>query len=245
MDYKVYLTTKIKAESLQDNPQMLALEPEDYTQSEIKAIKEKGYMILGYLSLGTISTERPWYKQFSPYKLKRLPDWPKEYYMDLKKEPWQNFLVERAQNLKRLGFDGWWLDNLDVYSEYKSKAMFTAVMTGLQAIKAIGGYVMVNGGSEWLDDALDKKVDISKCVDGYTQEEVFSRVTSYKGKGTFGKQTAADSRFYQTLLKRVRDAGTDTFLLEYTRDPALRQTILDWCEKNGMTGCCISEDVDL
>ena len=245
MEYIVSLTTKINAASLQQEPKMLALEPEDYTQAEIKAIRAKGYKTLAYLSIGTISTERPWYKLYSPYKLKRLPDWPKEYYMDLREEPWQEFLVERAGELKEQGFDGWWLDNLDVYSEYKSKAMFTAVQSVLQSIKAIGGYVMVNGGSEWLDDALDRKVDISKYVDGYTQEEVFSRVTSYRGKGTFGKQTNGDSRFYQTLLQRVLKAGTDTFLLEYSRDPAMKGKIIDWCGKTGMTGVCISEDIDL
>lgn len=245
MEYIVSLTTKIKAASLQQHPGMLVLEPEDYTRDEVKAIQAKGYKTLAYLSIGTISTERPWYKQYSPYKLDRLPDWPKEYYMDLRREPWQKFLLQRALELKGQGFDGWWLDNLDVYSEYKSTSMFAAVQTVLQFIKNIDGYVMVNGGSEWLDDALDRKTNISNFIDGYTQEEVFSMVTSYKGKGRFGKQNFEDHIFYQTLLKRVRKAGVDTFLLEYTRDMRLKGKIIDWCEKNGMTGCCISEDIDL
>lgn len=248
MKYIVKLTTKVKVEKLakvSKGTAILVIEPEDYSDAEIKAIKARGYTLLAYLSIGTISTERLWYMKYCQYKLKRLPDWPKEYYMDMRYPKWTEFLVNRASALKKRGFDGWWLDNLDVYEEYQSYAMFHACAAVLRRIKALDGYVMVNGGSEFWDVAMDKKTAVAKLVNGVTQEEVFSRITSYSGKGKFGKQTASQSRFYKKLLKRLRKIKVDTFLLEYTRDEKVKKKIKDFCTKYKMNGYCISDDVDL
>ena len=103
---------------------------------------------------------------------------------------------------------------------------------------------MINGGSEWLDDALDRKLAISKYLNGYTQEEVFSLIKDYSGKGKFGSQKADQKKFYQGLLKKVLKAGVQTFLLEYTRDSSLKAKIKDWCKKYGASAY-ISEDVNL
>lgn len=248
MNYIVKLTTKVHAsalETVEKGTGLIVIEPEDYTDAEVKAIRDKGYTVLGYLSVGTISTERSWYQQYAPYRLKRLEDWPREFYMDLRKEPWVSFLINRAGELKKTGFDGWWLDNLDVYEEYQSADMFNGCVSVLRAIRALGGYVMVNGGSEFFDVAMDRKLKVRELVDGVTQEEVFSQIKSYFRKGRFGKQSGGQRRFYQSLLKRMRKCGVETFLLEYTRDEALREAIVDFCAREEMTGYYISDDVDL
>ena len=248
MKYTVKLSTKVRAEKLakvSKGTAILAIEPEDYSDTEIKAIKARGYTLLAYLSIGTISKERNWYGKYKQYKLKRLPDWPKEYYMDMRYPQWTAFLVSRSKALKQRGFDGWWLDNLDVYEEYPSASMFNACHSVLRSIKALGGYVMVNGGSEFWDVAMDKKVAVAKLVSGVTQEEVFSRITRYSGKGKFGKQTSLQSKFYRQLLKRLWKNKVQTFLLEYTRDAAIKAKVKAFCIRCRMTGYCISSDVDL
>ena len=244
MSYKVCLTTKVRPEKLKEGSGIIVVEPEDYTKAQIKAIKKRGYKVLAYLSVGTISTEREWYKKYADCKLKRLPDWPKEYYMDLRRNEWSLFLVERAKMLKGFGYDGWWLDNIDVYSEYRSREMFVAVSTVLIRIKNLGGYVMINGGSEWLDDAIDKKANLAIHLDGYTQEEVFSLIKNYSGRGKFGKQRKADSKYYKSMIKKAIKRGVGGFLLEYTRDDELKKKIRKWCKEN-KASCCISEDVNL
>lgn len=248
MKYIVKLTTKVKATNLDKvkrGTAIIVIEPEDYTNADIRAIKAKGYHVLGYLSIGTISTERNWYKAYSKFKLKRLEDWPKEYYMDIRKTPWVSFLVGQAKSLKKRGFDGWWLDNLDVYEEYKSSGMFKACVNVLTKIKALGGYVMVNGGSEFWDAAMDKKTKLSKLVDGVTQEEVFSLIKDYSGKGKFGKQSSGQSKFYQKLLMKLLKNNVNTYLLEYTKDETVKNLIKNFCSKNKMTGYFISSDVNL
>lgn len=242
--YKVYLSTKVKPDKLKEGSGIIVIEPEDYTLTQIKAIKKKGYKVLAYLSVGSISIERSWYTKYSDCKLKRLEDWPKEHYMDLRKVKWKNFLINRAKSLKANGYDGWWLDNIDVYSEYRSSSMFTAVGQILSSIKKIGGYVMINGGSEWLDDAIDKEAKLTNFLNGYTQEEVFSLIKSYKGKGSFGKQNKKDSKYYKSILKKVIKQNVNGFLLEYTRDEELIETIKKWCKEN-KADHYISKDVNL
>lgn len=244
MNYKVYLTSKINPKTLKKGSGILVLEPEDYTIDQIKVIKAKGYKVLAYLSIGTIEKERSWFNTYCKYKRKRLSDWPNEYYMDMTKTPWQKFLVSRATALQKRGFDGWWCDNLDVYSEYKSGKEFTACYGLLQKIKKLGGYVMVNGGSEFLDDAIDRCAELKYIVNGYTQEEVFSLITNYSGKGKFGKQKADDKKFYQGLIKKLEKKKVDCYLLEYTRDKVLKEKIKEWCKKQKVD-YYISEDVNL
>lgn len=150
MKYTVSLTTKLKP------PQtgMIVIEPEDYTMAEIKALKKSGAKVLAYLSIGSVSDERPYYKQLKPYQLKRLEDWPHERYIDLRRAQVREWIQKQAKTFKGAGFDGWWLDNVDVYEEYKSTEMFNAILLTLQAVKAVGGYVMINGGMAFLTDLM-------------------------------------------------------------------------------------------
>lgn len=311
MRYKVSLTTKLYP------PQsgMIVVEPEDYTMAEIKALKKSGARVLAYLSIGSISDERPYYKTLKPYQLKRLEDWPHERYIDLRRAQVREWVQKQAKTLKGAGFDGFWLDNTDLYEEYKSTEMFNAILLTLQAIKAVGGYIMINGGAAFLTDLLvphkvqlgaykdernarrmarslkakgfnvaevemdglkkvqagafgtednaDKLVEKlraagfnsakritlfdgrpSAFIDGVTQEEVFSRITDYDGRGEFGQQSAAESEAYQAHIRRLVRAGIDAFLLEYTRSNTLKLRIKAFCETAGATAC-ISDDVNL
>ena len=228
MKYIVSLSTKIRAKTLKQGPGIIAIEPDDYTKAEITAIKARGYKVLGYISIGTIEKERPWYKKYKKYGLKKLEDWPDEVYADVRKTNWRCFLVNRAKAIKAKGFDGWWCDNLDVYEYYPSIKMFSACKAVLKQIKKIGGYVMVNGGSRFLAKLINVG-RVKNVIDGYTQEEVFSKIISYKGKGKFGKQETEERRYYQTLIIRLQDRGIGIFLLEYTTDSKLRETIRKWC----------------
>lgn len=244
MSYRVFLSTKVNPAKLKKGTGIIVIEPDDYTKEDVTKIRKKGYKVLGYLSVGSLERERPWFKEFSKYKLERLGDWPNEYYVDVRKSKWRKFLANRAKTLREKGCDGWWLDNIDVYSEYKSKAMFTAIASVFLKLKTFGGYIMINGGSEWVDDALDMKLNLTMCINGYTQEEVFSRIIDYDGKGKFGRQNTDDSKFYRTLMKKVMKRGVACFCLEYTRDSSLKETIKEWCKKYG-AGYYISADVNL
>lgn len=312
MRYTVSLTTQLKGP--QDG--LVVIEPEDYTAAELKELKKNGAKVLAYLSVGSVSDERSYYKTLEPYTLAPLENWPHERYLDARAPQVREWLQNKARELRRRGYDGYWLDNIDVYEEYRSTEMFQALVNTLHAIKAVGGYVMVNGGMLFLTDMLiphkvqlgaykresnakkmcaslkraglkntiiemdglykvqtgaymqqdgaDRIVKMLKSagfatakrislfngkprayLDGVTQEEVFSRITDYDGKGKFGKQHTAESDRYQAHMRRVVKAGLDGWLLEYTTDSTLKTKILKFCTAAGMSGACISADVDL
>ena len=245
MNYKVSLSKKINPKTLKKGSGVIAIEPDDYSKEEVSAIKRKGYIVLAYLSVGTVEKERSWWSKYKHLKLIRLEDWPNEYYVDVRKKEWQNHLYSRTKSLMAKGYSGLWCDNLDVYEYCKSKEMFDACRSVLKGLKKMSGHLMVNGGSEFFDKAMDDKINLKNLVSGVTQEEVFSRITNYSGKGKFGTQAKDMHKFYVSYMKRLKRHGVLTFLLEYTRSTSLKNKIKDFCKTEGMTGYCISEDVDL
>ena len=115
----------------------------------------------------------------------------------------------------------------------------------LKNIKKIGGYVMVNGGSEFFDKAMDKKLKVSTMVNGVTQEEVFSLIKNYSGKGKFGEQKADQKKWYKSYMKRLVKNKVQGFLLEYTREEAVKKKIKKFVKTYGMSGAYVSGDVNL
>ena len=336
MNYKVYLTSSSKAKGLKrtKDPCIIAIEPEDFTKSQIIELKNKNYTVLGYMSIGSVSDERSYYKSLEPYILRddkgnkiRLKDWEHEYFLDLRRTKARDWCVQRAREIIALGCDGVWLDNVDVYEECKKNAMLEAITSTIRRIKGIYNcYVMINGGMKYLQKAMDTEFDngvykvqcgafryyhnaeelqktleksnidtiiktgddglyrvqtgafskfknaytqlvgviaigvnayihaeginssilpISNYIDGVTQEEVFTKIKKYSGRGEFGSQSTAQSGEYQEHLYRVKTHGMETFLLEYTRSSDKVKQIKDFCKKYNHTGYYCASDVNL
>lgn len=238
-EYRVALTTKVyPSENAQG---LLVIEPEDYTVREVRALKASGYKVLAYLSIGSVSDEREYYHSLEPYTLGDLEDWPHEKYLDVANEAVQRWAIDRGKELiNDMGFDGLWVDNIDVYEEYPSEKAFDGI-TKILEILDMHGYIMVNGGIVYVLQSIDCGYDV---IDGITQEEVFSLVTDYDGKGEFERQEADQRVEYMEYISAALDAGMDAFLLEYTRSEGLMAEIRKYCEQKG-AGYYISDDVDL
>jgi len=231
------LTTKVKSSS---GSGLLAIEPEDYTTAEVQALKRAGYTVLAYLSIGSVSDERSYYKQLQKYTLRKLDDWEHERYLDVCNQFVQDWMIKRGKEILSMGFDGLWIDNLDVYEEYPSANAYNGITRILSALYP-HGYIMINGGMEYMLRAISQK---ARVAHGVTQEEVFSLITDYSGSGEFGAQIASESFEYQKYISKAMGAGMEAYLLEYTRDSKLKQKIIDYCAASG-AGYYISEDVDL
>ena len=219
---------------------LLAIEPEDYTAAEVQALKRAGNTVLAYLSIGSVSDERSYYKQLQPYTLRKLDDWEHERYLDVCQSAVQDWLINRGMALLNAGYDGIWADNIDVYEEYPSDSAYKGITRILQALYP-HGYIMINGGMEYMLRAISQK---TRVAHGVTQEEVFSLITDYSGRGTFGAQIASESLEYQKYISKAMGVGMEAYLLEYTRDANMKKKIIDYCNASG-AGYYISEDVDL
>ena len=216
------------------------IEPEDYTAAELQALKRAGNTILGYLSVGSVSDERSYYKQLEPYTLRKLDDWEHERYLDVCEPAVQDWLINRGMALLNAGYDGIWADNIDVYEEYTSDSAYKGITRILQALYP-HGYIMINGGMEYMLRSISQK---ARVAHGVTQEEVFSLIKNYSGSGTFGAQIASESLEYQKYISKAMGAGMEVYILEYTKDAKLKDKIIKYCNASG-AGYYISEDVDL
>ena len=198
------------------------IEPEDYTTAEVQALKRAGNTVLAYLSVGSVSDERSYYKQLQKYTLRRLEDWEHERYLDVCEPTVQDWLINRGMALLGAGYDGIWADNSDVYEEYPSDSAYKGITRILQALYP-HGYIMLNGGMQYMLRAISQK---ARVAHGVTQEEVFSLITDYSGRGTFGAQIASESLEYQKYIAKALGAGMEAYLLEYTRDANLKKKIV-------------------
>lgn len=207
---------------------------------EVQALKKAGNAVLAYLNVGSVEDYRDYYKLLQKYTLRKLDDWEDERYLDVCQPAVQDWAINQGMRFLNAGYDGLWIDNLDVYEEYPSDNAYKGITRILQALYP-HGYIMINGGMEYM---LRSIADKARVAHGVTQEEIFSLITDYSGKGTFKAQTAAQSLEYQKYISKTMGAGMEAYLLEYTREDNLKKKIVNYCQASG-AGYYISEDVDL
>ena len=107
-------------------------------------------------------------------------------------------------------------------------------------IKSFGQSVFIK-----LEGANKEEVDIKTFVDGVTQEEVFTLIKDYSGKGKFGSQESKQSHWYREHMCRVKTHGMNTFLLEYSNSAEMTKKVKEFVNKYDMTGYYVSSDVNL
>lgn len=337
IDYKVFLTSSSKARGLKrtSKPCTVVIEPDDFSKEQVISLKEKGYTVLGYLNIGSIEDTRSYFNQLKPYRIQKdgkpyqLDDWPHEWWIDLRRTKVRDFIVNRAREIKKIGCDGWWCDNIDIYEYNSGSAMFQAVASTLRRVKALGGYVMLNGGYKWLQEYMDDEAKggtynvqvgafsvydnavnlkrklaeaniksfikeypirntllyrvqtgafskftnaysslcgvlsfgenciiklegstftertLSSFIDGVTQEEVFTLISDYDGKGKFKSQSKSQSNEYKEHMQRLLAHGLSAWLLEYSKSASKTKEIKEYCTKYKLTGYYVSSDVNL
>jgi Predicted extracellular endo alpha-1,4 polygalactosaminidase or related polysaccharide hydrolase len=134
--------------------------------------------------------------------------------------------------LKEKGFDGLFVDNLDVYYLYPSEENFEAITYILKAFKEYGFYVTINGGDEYVKECLERFETTDDLFDAVNQETVFSRII-WDEEDTFGTQETSEREYFTEYLGEVSKRGIDVYLLEYTTDDKLIQEIESFCKERG------------
>lgn len=82
----------------------------------LRALKDRGKTLLGYISLGEVEQHRPWYERVKGWGLlsQENPNWPGSFYVDVRDKRWVTLVVEElVPGILRQGFDGIFLDTLD------------------------------------------------------------------------------------------------------------------------------------
>jgi endo-alpha-1,4-polygalactosaminidase (GH114 family) len=164
----------------------------DAPAKRVKSLRADGAIVLGYLDVGTIEPYRSWYEQAKPYRLDYWPDWG-EWYADVSKQGFRDLIAKRvAPKVLARGFDGLFLDNMDMIVSHKRQTQGMHAL--VRRLAALPGYLFMQNGDEVVDSFLGQ-------LDGWNREDV-SRTYDFDTK-RYVPVPAADRRAAQATLRRV------------------------------------------
>jgi len=92
---------------------------------KIDRLRDRGKTVVGYLSVGEVEDNRPWFKTVASWGVlgKENPDWKGSRFIDLRDPRWTKLVIETLiPRLLHAGFDGVFLDTLDNAAEMERVA---------------------------------------------------------------------------------------------------------------------------
>ena len=210
---------------------LVVIEPSEFSTEQIKALHSAGKTVYGYLNIGSIEKYRPYYNRFQGLVLSVYEDWPDEGWIDVASPEWQSFIIdELGKQYADMGFDGFFLDNADVYYNYPTEDIFRGLCKILGGLKKYNLKQVINGGDTFVSKCIEKDIALS-LFDGINQETVFTAIDfenhSYKA------QSEEVTGYFKEYLSKVNDYGLPVYLLEYGADKYLSSKINAYCAENG------------
>ena len=214
-----------------NNYEVLVLEPTEFNKDDIKKLHEKNKKIYAYLNIGSLENYRPYYEEFKDKTLGTYENWKDESWMDVSDKNWQNLIVnDLGKSIADKGFDGFFIDNCDVYYQFESEKIFGGLCSILKARRKYNLNTIINGGDTFVSKCIDEKNE-KEMFDGVNQECVFTSIDFENKK--YGKKSAKDREYFIQYLDKVKNDGLKVFLTEYGADIVTLQEIERYCKDNG------------
>ena len=168
--------------------------------------------------------------------------------MDVSQTAWQDYIAEdRAKDLAKTGYDGFFLDNFDVYDRFPTEGCYRGLTKILQNLQKYKKAVLLNGGDRFVQRVIEEeksgktnsKEKESKSggekylFQGVNQEDVFTSYNFSENKAE--KQEKDATNYYKDYLKKVQSAGLSVYITEYEADETLSKEIEEYCKENHFT----------
>ena len=173
-------------------------------REDVRALQADGALVLAYLSVGTVERWRH-YAAGVPrsWTLGAVDGWPGERFVDARKAGWRALMAREAQTLAAAGYDGLYLDNLDVAELHpRTAAGVVKLVEGLA--DAAPDLLLVAQNGLAVADRLP--------IDGLAHEDVF-----WRWDGRYRRSTAAERAELLPGLRALRDRGLPIFTLDYAK----------------------------
>ena len=214
-----------------NNYEVLVLEPTGYDKDDIKKLHEKNKKIYAYLNIGSLENYRPYYEKFKGKVLGKYENWEDEYWMDVSDKEWQNLVVdELGKNIFDIGFDGFFIDNCDVYYQYSNDKIYDGLCSILKGLQKYNIDTIINGGDTFVSKCIDEKI-ANELFDGINQECVFTDIDFEHKK--YNTKSLEEREYFTEYLQRVKSYGLQIFILEYGADNKTLKQIENYCNENG------------
>jgi uncharacterized protein (TIGR01370 family) len=182
--------------------------------AEIEQWHAEGTLAIAYMSVGTAEEWRHYDDEVDPdWLFEEVPDWPGETYVDAREPGWRELVVDAARELADRGFDGIYLDYIDVVDDYPAttEGMITLVNELRDALPEL---LIIGQNGQTIARELP--------IDAISQEQTW-------GDYDYGYQTTPSEESEELLggLRELHADGLPVFTLDYTptSDAAARQIV--------------------
>ncbi len=234
-DYGVFLGATSADIDVMKEYETVVIDAQYYTADEIDELQADGHQVYSYINLGSLEDYRPYYDEYSKYSLDVYEHWEDERWMDVSQKEWQDFLVkELAPSILDKGVDGLFVDNVDVYYNYETEAIYEGVTTILKGFVDTGAYVVINGGDTYVWEYAERNDSLDGVLDAVNQESVFSAI-DWDNEDSFMTADEEDHEYFTEYVEMVAGYDKDVYLLEYSTDEDLIAQIDTYCRNNGFT----------
>ena len=207
---------------------LVVIEPSEFTSEQIEQLHAEGKKVYGYLNIGAVEKYRPYFNRFEELFLGVYKDWPDERWINAADPKWQHFIVnELGKQYSDMGFDGFFLDNADVYYNFGTDDIYQGLCAILQGLKNYNMKLVINGGDTFVTRCINEN---KYLFDAVNQETVFTSINFENG--TYGAQTAEETTYFKEYLAKVKNSGLSVYLLEYAADHTLAKKIDAYCTEN-------------
>ena len=229
-DYGVFLNADALSLKQLKNYDLIVIDAQYFTKSDIKLLHQNGTKVYTYLNIGSIENFREYYTTYEKLTIGRYEHWDEEKWVDVADPDWQKFMEQLSQELFEKGVDGFFIDNCDVYYYAPRESIFEGLTAILQNIMTFDKAVIINGGDTYVTEYRERYGAIDHIMTGVNQESVWSAIDF--DKGTFHEQTKETKDYYCNYLEACQADGMDIYLLEYTTDKKLIQKIKKYCNEH-------------
>ena len=212
---------------------LVVIDLQEFTKEDINKLHSKGIKVYSYLNIGSVEEYRSYFKKFKKIYLGTYENWEDERWVDVSKQSFQNFIINELEpKLRSKGADGYFIDNCNVYANFKKAKIYNGLKNILQNIHQNGLEILINGGDEFVKKAI-KENSYSSLFDGVNQEEVFTLINF--DNHTYHNQTSKEKAYYQKYLSLVKEKGLKVYLLEYGANSKKEAEIAKYCQENGFS----------
>ena len=187
---------------------LVVVDGEEATTAQVGALRAHGTIVLAYLDVGTIEPGRSWFPRAKPYRLDYWQDWG-EWYANVDARPYRTLIAGSvAPALLAKGFDGLFLDNVDMTETHAGQApgMLALVRSLARLVHAHGRYLFSQNGEAVIGPTLP-------YLDGWNREDV-SGTFDFAAK-RYVAVSRSDSVAALAALRRLRARGLLTLATDY------------------------------
>ena len=206
---------------------LVVVDGEEANPDEVAAIRARGTLVLGYLSVGTIEKWRSWYPQIKRFRLNADANWKDEWFADVSRTRLRRELARRiAPRMLTKGFDGLFLDNVDMIETPNHRAQRPGMRKLVLALSDLahshGRLLFAQNGAWGL-----RKLDLVDALDGWNREDV--TWTYDFDRKRYVRNPASEAEAALDELRRMAASGLITTSTDYTAtgDEAARREAVE------------------